>query len=732
MDGSNTQQSGVIESRSDFTSSPRGQFQFWDEELKASQKSRKSWHKQADAINKRFLDSRRKSPESAAAGGAPFRLNLFHSNITTLMSMLYGNLPKVDVARRYADPDDDVGRVASEIMARLLNNDIAENGEEYNAVLRSTLQDRLLGGLGCARVRYEVETEMQGEEEVVSYEAAPIEYFFWRDILWGWGRSWSEIPWLAYRSYLTKDEVAERWGDKKANELQYQRQLVDGKDDNSDQSSMSSPWQKAEIWEIWDKVEKKIVFIGKGCQAVLETKNDELGLNGFYPSPPFFIANATTTLYTPTPDYHLVQDLYNEVDKLQTRISIITDAVKVVGLYDSGSAEIVRMFQEGVDNKLIPVDNWAMFGEKGGIQGSVSWLPIMDIVNALDKLRDLRDESIALLNQVTGMSEVMRGGSQGQYEGVGQAQLQAKFGSVRVQALQDEFATFATNAMQLKAEIICKHFSPENIIKQANIEKTADRERAPDAVMLLKNFEQARLQVDIRPESVAMVDYAQLKSERTDYINALAVFLQSAAPLMETEPASKPFLMQLLQWGLAGFKGANEIEGVIDNAIDAVKKAEQEKSQKPPEPDPEQQKAEMAMKLEQAKQQGELSKIQAKAQADLAIRESDKQADIATALAQHQSKLAEIEAELQATTTEIQSKMQADIMVERVQAESNAMQSRHAAEAEMEKDAVETELGLGAEEVKTGLQIQANAAQAANKIRETEAKPKGGSENADE
>jgi hypothetical protein len=50
----------------------------------------------------------------------------------------------------------------------------------------------------------------------------------------------------------------------------------------------------------------------------------------------------------------------------------------------------------------------------------------------------------------------------------------------------------------------------------------------------------------------------------------------------------------------------------------------------------------------------------------------------------------------------------------------------------MEKDAVETELGLGAEEVKTGLQIQANAAQAANKIRETEAKPKGGSENADE
>jgi hypothetical protein len=31
---------------------------------------------------------------------------------------------------------------------------------------------------------------------------------------------------------------------------------------------------------------------------------------------------------------------------------------------------------EGVENKLIPVDNWAAFAEKGGLKGAISLLPL--------------------------------------------------------------------------------------------------------------------------------------------------------------------------------------------------------------------------------------------------------------------------------------------------------------------------------------------------------------------
>ncbi len=721
---------GSIESREDYKDTARGQYEYWCDELGAAERQVRHWHRQATRIVKRYLDNRSMNNPTVKDNNDTsrvHRLNLFHSNVTTLLSMLYGNLPKVDVSRRFADPEDDISRVASEILERMLNNNIEEDGDQYNSVLRGVLQDRLLSGLGVARCRYEVETEEttvtiegpQGEElemseERVVSEDAPIDYFHWQDVLWGWARTWADIPWIGYRSWLTRDEVTKRFGESVAQQLTYKRQRVSDERDLVDDEESQSAWQKAEIWEIWDKTTRNVYFVSKGYDKVLEERDDPLGLTNFFPSPPFFIANPTTSLFMPTPDFHMAQDLYNQIDLLQTRIDIITEAVKVVGVYDSEAGDSVgRMLKEGSDNVLIPVKSWAMFGEKGGLDGAIDWMPLQDIVNALDKLRDLRQETIELLYQVTGMSEVLRGASGGQYEGVGQAQLKAKFGSVRVQALQDSFAQFASDLLALKAEIIARHFDPETIAKAANIENTFDAQLAGPAIQLIKNPDSSRMRIVIRPESVAMVDYAQLKAERTEFVQALALFLQSSAPMLEQDKSMMPFLLQLMQWGMAGFKGAQEVEGVMDRAI---KQAQEKAAQ--PEQDPQQQQMQMQQQLEQMKAQIEIQKIQAKAQADMQTREQDKQADIETAMAQHQAKLAEIEAEMQATLAETKAKVEADLIVEQAQAQANVAQTQAAAASEVQKDAIETELELQKEAVKTGLKIDEIAASSAAKIKE--------------
>lgn len=713
MSTSSSTNTAPIESRKDYKDTPRGQHDYWQQEMSAATQARKTWHKQADNIVSRYLDSR-KNHQYGSATGKPFRLNLFHSNVTTLKSMLYGNLPTVDVSRRYTDPQDDVARVAAAAMERLLNNDISDHGEDYNAVLRSVLEDRLLGGLGCARVRYEVETNEDGSQ--VTREAAPLDYFYWRDVNWGWARNFNDIPWIGFRVYMTEDEVKHRFPKADTDDMQFKQQRKKGKEsEQDDDKSSQGAWAKTEVWEIWDKQTRKVVYYNQHSTRLLEQKDDPLQLSGFFPTPPFFMANPTTTLYAPTPDYHLAQDLYMEIDTLQTRIAIITEAVKVVGVYNRGADGVQRMLKEGVENDLIPVDNWELFAEKGGIQGQVDWLPLKEITETLDKLRQLRDETISLLYQVTGMSDVLRGSGGGQYEGVGQAELKAKFGSVRVQALQDEFATFASNLLQLKAEVIAKHFDPQTIAMQANMEYSLDRELVPDAINLIKQPERARLRIAIRPESVAMVDYAQLKNERTEYINALAVFMQSSAPLIEQDPTAKPFLLQLLQWGLAGFKGASEIEGVIDKAIE---QAQQQAKQGEEKPDPEQQKMEMAQQLQQAKMEGEMQKIQAKAQADQQMREYDMQADIQTAQAEHQAKMAEIDAELQATLTEVRAKMQADMRTEEHQSQANALQAVAQAQAEAQKTATNSNLEIQKEAAKSALKIKEIEAGAAAKSTE--------------
>ena len=671
---------GSIESRKDFKETPSGQYKFWSEELKGSGTRLKNWTTQGTKIVQRYKGGNRKNRGDSGDDGkgrsGGFRLNLFHSNTITLQSMLYGNLPKIDVSRKNADSNDDVGRVAAEIMERVLNTDVEDNSSTYDSVLKATLQDRLLPGLGCAKVRYEVELD---GEQVVS-EEAPVEYHHWRDIAYSWGRTYADLTWIGFRNYMTKDEIKSRFGDDAAEGVQLSQQAVADKEDTTD-SDTDSVWMKAEVWEIWDKVKKKVVWVSPGYDKVLESKDDFLKLSNFYPCPPFLLANQTTSLYVPVSDFYMAQDLYNEIDVLQTRISIITEAVKVVGVYDKSSSDISRMFKEGTDNDLIPVDNWALFAERGGIAGQIDWVPIEDITNALDKLITLRDQTIGLLQQVTGMSDIMRGELSGQYEGVGQSKMKAQFGSIRVQAMQEEFATFATNLMTIKAEIIGRHFEPEEIARLANVQSfmEPDMDKIGPAIELIKNPEESRLRVVVRSESMAMIDYQQLQTDRTEYLSSISTFLGAAAPLVQDDPRTKPFVLQLLQWGLAGFKGADSIEGVIDKAIEVT----MQESEEPEKPDPEQQRMQNNMQLEQTKHENNMKEIMAKSQA----KQQEEQADM---MASIQKMQADLQADLQVIAT----KMQADVQTEIATSMTNMEQNNAAVMAEIQKKTVEVALEI--------------------------------------
>ena len=177
----------------------------------------------------------------------------------------------------------------------------------------------------------------------------------------------------------------------------------------------------------------------------------------------------------------------------------------------------------------------------------------------------------------------------------------------------------------------------------------------------------------------------------------------------------------MLQWGLAGFKGSSEIEGVIDKAIEAAQKQSEQGGDE--QPDPSMVAAQMAEKLEQLKQQGDLSKIQAKAEADAQTRQLDMQADIQTAHETHLRKIAETEAAMQAKLAEVQASLQADLLMEQAQANSNIMQTQATVEGEIQKDIVEHEIDMAAEQEKTSLKMQEIATAAAAKIKEQQVKP---------
>lgn len=608
-----------------FKNTPRGWAERWGEEFALAKESHRKWRENGKVSVSAYLARDMKTADPQAPG---YNLNLFASNINTMMSLLYGRVPQVSVDRRWADPNDQVARVASEMATRVLNADIEEAGEDFSSIMRACLQDRLLPGLGVARIRYDFTEGEEDDEE--TGEKVPdkadewIEdiYVPWNDILWSPCRFWKEMRWVGFCLYKDRDEVKKLLGDEPDAESMLDRIPFNSKAplENATQKT-NELWDKAMVWEIWDKTHKKVFWWIEGFDRILKHADDPLELEGFFPCPPFFIANTTTMEYVPKSDYSFAHSLYREVDRLEERIALLTMAIKVVGVYDKNAGQSVgRLINETAENKLIPVDSWAAFAEKGGLKGSIEFLDIKQVAEVIEILQNQQDRRIAQLYQITGMSDIMRGQQQGDGRVSATAdQLKVKFASIRVQAIQDEFTRFATDLQKLRFEVIAKHFDAKAIIRRSNMGNTDDAQLALKAAEFIKAHEVSKWRIIISPESMAMVDYSQLRQERTEYINSLGIFLQSSFPIAEKFPESAPILMELLKWGLAGFKGSKQIEGVVDRAIAAMEQQAKQSAGQPKPPDP-----------ETIKAQAKVKEIQANIQRDNQRHEADMQRDAAT------------------------------------------------------------------------------------------------------
>jgi hypothetical protein len=608
--------------------------QRWSMEISASKGWMKKFHEQGKKVVARFRDERE------AAQADITRYPYFAANVQTVRALLHGQVPSVDATRRWADATDDVARVAAEILKRLLNADIERDDDSFAEAAVNALQDRQLVGAGLMRVRYEVEfgaeqpavaaiTAPDGTEKapavpavpVKTYECAETAYVHWEDWLCSPARVHAEVRWMAFRCEMTREALVKRFGEVIGAAVPLNSKK--GSRGDKDDPQAAHPWDRAEVWEIWDKERKETVWYVEGFDKLLDTKPDPLGLQGFWPCPKPMLANTTTSSLLPKPDFALAQDLYNEIDVLSTRIKLLEDSVKVRGVYDRTAEGVKRLLTETGGNELIPIENWAMFGEKGGLKGVVDWLPLEEIVNALSTLTNVRREKVDILYQVTGMSDIMRGEATQAGATATEQRIKAQYGSVRMQAQQDEYASFLSQVQRLKAEIIAKHFDPATILERANVKfmSQTDQGLAPQAVDLIKSSSFA-FRVEVKPEAVSMADFNANRQESTETLAALSQFFTAVQPLAQQSPAIGPYLLQILQWFMSRIRGASSVEGILDQAIAAAQQAATQAQANPQQapPDP-------RIMAQQMKGQADLQKVAAERDADIARESFKVQAD---------------------------------------------------------------------------------------------------------
>lgn len=671
---------GTIDSLAKLEETDKGKRDRWSAEINYAEKELEKFHKAGQGVVRRFVDDR----DAVQADKKWF--NIFATNVGIMEASLYANIPTADVSRKFFDMNDDVGRVAANMLQRCLQQDMSDPDCDFDQVMRHAVQDRLLPGLGTAWLRLETETGPQEADEmgqvpmdpdgnpmeVITSQEVCIDYVFWEDFLWSPCRVWEERRWVGRRVPMTRDALVKRFGEELGKKIPL--------DYASKATAANTPTnvvlKRACIYEIWDIEKRQVIWFSKGHEELLDTKDDPLQLaERFEPCPKPLFANLTTSSCVPKADYTMIQDQYNELDDVNNRISLLIAACKVVGVYDRSSDGIQRMLTEGTENTLIPVDNWAMFAEKGGVKGQVDWLPLEVVTQALGQLQGHREAIKGQIYELTGISDIVRGNTKAS-ETLGAQELKSKFASIRIKKLQDEVVRFAEDILQIKAEILIKHFDPQILADMSNAENLVQEDQAlvVPALQLLKGPTKRMMwRVTIQSDAMAQVDQAAQKTERSEFLNAVATFLQSSSTVGQGAPQLIPLMLQMLKFGVTGFKVGKDIEGVFDRYISEFEDEIEAQKNAPPQPDPEQQKMEAEMQM---KQQEAQLKQQAQ-QADMQMKQQEQQADLAMQAEEHQMKLAQMAQEFQLKLTQMQQefalKMQMEASKLEMQKEKDAM-----------------------------------------------------------
>lgn len=597
----------------------------------------KRWTGRVEKIIKKYRDEVRYSTQDSGA-----RFNILWSNIQTAIPAVFSRLPQPDVSRRFKD-NDPVGRVAALILERALEFEI-NHYPDYRASMNECVLDRFLGGRGTTWLRYEPHTraaeldepedgkevtedadeaEDEALEEELIYECAPCDYVHWKDFGHTIARTWEEVTGVWRKVYMGREALVERFGD-----LGKTIPLDTKPDKDNRTYGTESQDYEALIFEIWDKKTGCVYWISKSLGKVLDTLS--IGdkrlpkLENFWPCPKPLYATLTTDSLIPVPDFTLYQDQANTLDVLADRIHGLCKMLQVKGVYDASVPELARIFTEGQNGALYAVKNWNAFAEKQGLKSAIEVADLTPIYEALKAAYEAVTQQKGIIYEITGLADIIRGQSDPN-ETATAVKEKGNWGSLRLRSMQADVACFATEILQIKAQIMCDQFQPQTLaaIGGAQTLSDEDKQYIGPALQLLKSGDLRDFRIEIVADSLVYMDELQEKQDRTEFITAMGNFLKQAVPAAQQSPEMGPLLCEMLKFAAQAYKVGKAIEGAFDQLADKLK---QIADNPPPKQDPEMAKVQAQTQLEQQKMSNEQQMAQFKANLDAQVAQAQQAA----------------------------------------------------------------------------------------------------------
>lgn len=549
--------------------------QHWLGEIQQARKREDAYRKLGTDILKIY--------ESDDSKEVPF--NILFSNTETLLPALFSSQPRPIVQRRFKD-DDPLGKMASEAGKRSLEHLLDTNRDGYEAFadsMESAVLDTLLPGRGMIAVKYDATfatlaeprpPDQEDDTKPNPPEQEPVEYaqsesictesLVWDRVYIGYAKKWNHVPWIAYESWLSKEEVAALLGDDLATKLVYTKESDSDEDGQKkkDREETLGARRTACVYQIWDKAGgKKIRYVAPTYkEGMLKEEDDPLGLTGFFNTPrPMMFVRKSSNL-TPTAPYKMYRTQAQELNRIQKRINKIVDAIKARGVYDGSLGDTLGKIMESDDNTLISADTASSLATEKGFENAIWFMPLDMLVAVLVQLYQARESCKQVIYEITGISDILRGSTQASETATAQT-IKNQWGTLRLKRIHSEVARYARDLLRMMLELAASKLSEDTWAGMTNLPfvTTAQRQQLElqakaitqmqgpmppqleadlqkpvwgKVLQLLKDDLQRSYRIDIETNSTVEPEATEDKKELNELMGMLGQFLNGVGPLV--------------------------------------------------------------------------------------------------------------------------------------------------------------------------------------------------------
>ena len=618
----------------------------------------KNYHESSKKMAKEF-QLLYEAQEDQAESSPSLKSNypIFWSNTQVLRPLLFSKLPKANITQSFFN-EDEISRISSELVERLLTYLLKESDAENQ--IEKIRDAFLIQGIGIPRIVFippepietktkkkkkkpEVEEESEDEtsmqdysedmaedesedtEEESSYDtddskkSFKIEFVDYQDFLKSTEKEWNRVRWIAFKKYYSRKELIEYFG-KKGEKVPMTNVKFENLNEESQQEDL---YKMCEVWEIWDKENKKchfITFAGDGF--VLDTEDDGYNLKNFFPIPMPMGLNESKRLL-PSPLFNKYKNLADDLTDIHDRITSLVQQAKFTGAYTSLVEQSdVENIMNGDDGEFKPLKTSANIDDARKL---VVFKPLNEIANTITILRTEKMALKSDIQEITGLSDIVRGTSVASETATAQ-QLKGNFAISRIQPLQKEVEFTIRDTLRLLAELAVEKMSINEIIKIVglkvvdvdlileNAKRNIDVEKEeainlldpkqPDfkeKIAMLEQQAQMGLQqtikdlqkqlkgffielknipklaktikddklrcisIDIETDSTVKIDQNQEKMDRMEYIRTISQTIQQMVPAVQTGVISKDALNEFVIFASKPFKVGRNLENYLKN-----------------------------------------------------------------------------------------------------------------------------------------------------------------------